>query len=178
MSSVCVFCGSSAGTDPAYAEAAKQLGAELARRGSLLIYGGASVGLMGVIADAVLAAGGQVIGVMPRHLVDREIAHHTLSELHIVETMHERKQKMADLSDAFVLMPGGFGSWDEFCEVITWSQLGLHRKACGILNVQSYYDPLLLMTKHAVDQGFVRATLRDSIVVSDDPADLLGRLGQ
>jgi uncharacterized protein (TIGR00730 family) len=171
-----VFCGSSSGSDAAYAQAAQRLGEELVGRNITLVYGGGHVGLMGVMADAVLAAGGKAVGVMPRHLVEREIAHRALTKLHVVETMHERKQLMADLSDAFVLMPGGFGSWDEFCEIITWSQLGLHRKPSGILNVRDYYADFLRMTEHAVREGFIRASHRDTIVVTDDVASLVDRL--
>lgn len=176
LTAVCVFCGSSSGNDRAYAEGARRLGAEFATRDITLVYGGGHVGLMGVVADAALGAGGRVVGVMPRHLVEREIAHRGLSTLHVVETMHERKQLMADLSDAFVLMPGGFGSWDEFCEIITWSQLGLHPKPYGILNVLDYYAPFLAMMEHAVREGFVRASHRETIVVADDVVSLLEQL--
>jgi uncharacterized protein (TIGR00730 family) len=176
--SVCVFCGSSPGNVAAYAAAGARLGVELARSGMTLVYGGGNVGLMGVLASAVLEAGGRAVGVIPRQLVEAEIAHRGLSELHVVQTMHERKQRMADLSDAFILMPGGFGSWEEFCEVVTWSQLGIHRKAFGILNVLDYYGPLLSMADHAVRQGFVQASHRQMIVVDDDPAALLVRLGE
>lgn len=175
-STITVYCGSSPGHQPAYADAARRLGAAMAERGLSLVYGGGKVGLMGVIADAVLDAGGRAIGVMPRHLFEREIAHVSLTELHVVESMHERKQRMAELGDAFVLMPGGFGSWEEFCEAVTWSQLGLHRKACGILNVLDYYAPFLSMTEHAVAQGFVRESHRTMIVIDSDPEVLLGRL--
>jgi uncharacterized protein (TIGR00730 family) len=178
LESLCVFCGSSVGNDPAFAAAAHTLGVEMARRGITLVYGGGQVGLMGIIADAVLQSSGRVIGVIPRHLLEREIAHRSLTELRIVETMHARKQLMADLAEAFVLMPGGFGSWDEFCEVVTWSQLGLHRKPLGILNVLDYYSPFLAMADQAVQQGFVRAGHRDAIVVADDAVTLLVRLGE
>ena len=178
LTAVCVFCGSSSGNDPAYAEGARHLGAALATRDITLVYGGGHVGLMGVVADAALGAGGRVVGVMPRHLVEREIAHRGLSTLHVVETMHERKQLMADLSDAFVLMPGGFGSWDEFCEIITWSQLGLHAKPSGILDVLDYYAPFLAMMEHAVREGFVRASHRETIVVADDAVSLLEQLAR
>jgi hypothetical protein len=175
---VCVYCGSNAGHAPAYTDAARRLGAALASQDTTLIYGGGNVGLMGTVADAVLAAGGRAVGVMPQHLVAREIAHRTLSELHVVDTMHQRKQRMADLADAFILMPGGFGSWEEFCEAVTWSNLGLHRKVCGILNVGNYYGPLLAMIDRAVDHGFVRANQREAIVVDDDPAALLARMAE
>ena len=171
-----VFCGSREGARPEYRAAAALLGAELARRGVTLVFGGGRVGLMGVVADAVLAAGGEAIGVMPKSLVAREIAHLGLTKLHIVETMHERKQLMADLADAFALLPGGFGSWDEFCEIVTWAQLGIHRKPCGILNVHDYYASMLAQAMHAVEQGFVHGPHLDSIVVDDDPASLVRRL--
>jgi uncharacterized protein (TIGR00730 family) len=176
LRAVCVFCGSSIGSHSTYAESAHALGLELALRDIALVYGGGNVGLMGVVADAALGAGGRVLGVMPRHLVEREIAHRTLTELHVVDSMHSRKQMMADLADAFVLLPGGFGSWEEFCEVVTWSQLGLHRKPCGILDVLDYYRPLLEMMSRAVEHGFVRASHRDAIVVSGDPTSLLMKL--
>jgi uncharacterized protein (TIGR00730 family) len=131
---------------------------------------------MGVLADAAIGAGGRAIGVIPRALVEREIAHRGLTTLHVVETMHERKQRMADLADAFVMLPGGFGSWDEFCEVVTWAQLGIHRKPLGVLNVGGYYDPMLAMVDRAVEEGFVSAVQRDRLVVDDDEDRLLDRL--
>jgi uncharacterized protein (TIGR00730 family) len=173
---VCVFCGSSAGNRAIYAEAAERLGAHLAGAGIGLVYGGGRVGLMGKIADAVLAAGGEAIGVIPRDLADKEIAHAALTKLHIVGSMHERKAMMADLADAFVLMPGGFGSWEEFCETVTWLQLGIHRKPCGVLNVAGYYDALLGLSAHAVAEGFLSAAHREMIVVGTDAAELLARL--
>jgi len=176
LKSVCVFCGSSSGTRPEFAAAASALGGALAARGTTLVFGGGRVGLMGVAADAVLAAGGRAVGVMPRHLVDREIAHTGLTELHVVESMHERKQLMADLSDAFVMLPGGFGTWDEFCEVVTWSQLGLHRKPCGILDVAEYYAPFRALADGAVANGFVRPAHRNMLVVESDVELLLTRL--
>jgi uncharacterized protein (TIGR00730 family) len=173
---ICVYCGSHIGNDPAYAVAARELGRAIAERGIALVYGGAKVGLMGMVADTVLAAGGRVVGVMPQHLVDREIAHRTLSDLHIVTTMHERKQRMIDLADAFVMMPGGFGSWDEFCEAVTWSMLGLHGKSCGILNTNDYYAPFFEMIERAVRDGFVRPATRDAIIVAAHADELLERL--
>ena len=145
LESICVFCASSIGARPLYAESARRFGEALAARGVTLVFGGGCVGLMGVLADATLGGGGRAIGVIPRALVEREIAHGGVTTLHVVETMHERKQRMADLSDAFVMLPGGFGSWDEFCEVVTWAQLGIHRKPLGVLNVGGYYDPMLAM---------------------------------
>ena len=173
---VCVFCGSSRGNQPIYVEAAKDLARLLAQRDIALIYGGANVGLMGELADACLRDGGKVIGVMPRALVDKEIAHRGLTELHIVDSMHTRKALMADLSDAFIAMPGGFGTWDEFCEVVTWSQLGLHRKPCAVLNVNGYYDPLLAMADRAVAEGFLRGPHRDLVISESEPGVLLDRM--
>jgi uncharacterized protein (TIGR00730 family) len=174
---LCVFCGSSIGSRAVYQQAAIQFGSELARSGIGLVYGGSRVGLMGVLADSVLGAGGEVIGVMPRALVEKEIAHTALTHLHVVESMHERKALMADLADAFVLLPGGFGSWEEFCEVVTWSQLGMHQKPCGILNVAGYYNPLLSLTSHAVAEGFLRASHQEMVIVGDSSEDLVARLG-
>jgi uncharacterized protein (TIGR00730 family) len=174
--SVSVFCASSTGAKPIYAESARRFGEALAARGIALVFGGGCVGLMGVIADAAIGSGGRAIGVIPRALVEREIAHRGLTTLHVVETMHERKQRMADLADAFVMLPGGFGTWDEFCEVVTWAQLGIHRKPLGVLNVGGYYDPMLAMADRAVAEGFVSAVQRDRLVVDDDEARLLDRL--
>ena len=174
---VCVFCGSSAGADGVYRTAAVALAGELARRGIGLVYGGASVGLMGVLADSVLAAGGEVIGVLPRALADREIAHRGLTQLHIVESMHERKAMMAELSDAFVALPGGFGTLEEFCEAVTWTQLGLHRKRCGLLNVAGFYDSLLVLFDRAVADGFLKPQNRLIVAADADPSALLDRLG-
>ena len=173
---VCVFCGSSSGNRPAYGAAARAFGEVLARRGDTLVYGGGNVGLMGILADAVLAHGGSVVGVMPDQLVQREIAHRALTELRVVDTMHERKKVMASLADAFVLLPGGFGSWDEFCEAVTWLQLGLHQKPCGVLNVGNYYTPLLQLIDQSVREGFVRSSDQASIVVDEDCERLLNRL--
>ena len=173
---VCVFCGSSSGVRPEYAQAAAELGREIANAGMGLVYGGAQVGLMGVVADAVMAAGGHVSGVIPRALVQRELAHTGLNKLHVVGSMHERKAMMADLADAFILLPGGFGSWEEFCEIITWSQLGLHQKPCGVLNVAGYYDALMQLCSHAVQEGFVRAAHGELVIVESSVAPLLARL--
>ena len=176
MRRLCVFCGSSIGANPAYGEAASALGTLLATRGIGLVYGGGNVGLMGVIADAALAAGGEVIGVIPRSLADREIAHTGCTELRVVDSMHTRKAMMADLSDAFVAMPGGVGTFEEFFEAITWTQLGLHRKACGLLNVAGFYTPLARFIDQAVSDGFIRPVHRAAIVVDDDPVRLLDTL--
>jgi uncharacterized protein (TIGR00730 family) len=173
---LCVFCGSSTGTRPAYREAAARLGNQLASSAVALVYGGGRVGLMGVLADTVLKGGGEAIGVMPRALVEKEIAHPTLTRLHVVESMHERKALMADLADAFVLLPGGFGSWEEFCEVVTWLQLGMHRKPCGILNVAGYYDALLKLISHAASEGFLVAAHQEMVCVQDNVEQLLAQL--
>ncbi len=175
MNSVCVFCGSSPGNDPAYAEAAQRLGRALAERDITLVYGGGHVGLMGVVADSALGAGGEVIGVMPRSLVDREIGHAGLTKLHVVSSMHERKALMAELSDGFVALPGGNGTLEEFFEVLTWAQLGEHRKPCGLLNVASYYDPLLKVFDRMVEKDFLREAHRDLVLVEEDPVALLER---
>lgn len=173
MRTVCAFSGSSLGRDRRFADAAAALGAALARRGLGLVYGGASVGLMGVLADAVLDAGGTVTGVIPRALEEREIAHRRLTELHVVASMHERKATMADLADGFVLLPGGFGSLDEFAEILTWNQLGLVRAPCGILDVAAFHEPLLTYWDRAVDAGLLRPEHRAMVIVGDDPDDLL-----
>jgi uncharacterized protein (TIGR00730 family) len=173
---VCVFCGSSAGSDPAFAAATRELGNLLAREGLGLVYGGARVGLMGAVADAVLAGGGEAIGVLPRALQERELAHTGLSQLHVVGSMHERKQLMADLADAFVALPGGFGTLDEFCEILTWAQLGIHTKPSGLLNVNGYYDGFLAQVDAAVKGGLTRPEHRDLILVAADSAALLARM--
>lgn len=173
---LCVFCGSSTGNRPVYREAAARLGNHLATSGIALVYGGGRVGLMGVLADSVLAAGGEAIGVMPRALAEKEIAHATLTRLHIVESMHERKAMMADLADAFVLLPGGFGSWEEFCEVLTWLQLGIHRKPCGILNIKGYYDALLALSAHGVAEGFIAPAHKEMVVVQNTVDQLISEL--
>ena len=178
MKRVAVFTGSSPGSHPEYLEAARDCGDTLARRGLTLVYGGARVGLMGAMADAVLAAGGHAIGVIPRALVAREIAHAGLPDLRVVTSMHERKAMMADLADAFVALPGGFGTFEEFCEAVTWTQLGVHRKRCGLLNVSGFYDPLLALVDRAVDEGFVRPENRDIVVTDDHPGRLLDRLAE
>lgn len=176
MRRVCVFCGSSHGVRPAYTEAARRMGRLLAERGITLVYGGGNVGLMGELADAALAAGGEVIGVIPRALADREVAHLGLTDLRIVQSMHERKAMMAELADAFVAMPGGMGTYEEFFEVVTWSQLGLHKKACGLLDVDAFYTPLIAFIDRAVSEGFIRASHRGIVVADSDPAELLGKL--
>ena len=171
-----VFCGSAHGRSDAYTAAARQFGKSLASRGMRAVYGGASVGLMGVVADAILAEGGEVIGVIPGTLVDREIAHRQLTELRVVETMHERKAGMAALADAFVALPGGLGTLEELFEIWTWGQIGLHGKPYGLLNTAGYYDPLIEFLDHAVREGFVRQTQRSSLIVASDPEELLQRI--
>jgi uncharacterized protein (TIGR00730 family) len=163
VTSLCVYCGSSSGKHPEYTEQARAFGAEMATRDITLVYGGGKVGLMGVIADAVLAGGGKVIGVIPRQLVDREVAHAGLTELQVVDTMHQRKTRMFELSDAFVALPGGFGTLDEMFEMLTWSQLGLHNYPCAFLDVRGYYAPLRSMMDHMVGEGFVRAEQRENL---------------
>lgn len=173
---ICVFCGSNAGTREVYQQAAQTVGRLLCRRGVELVYGGGHVGLMGIVADACLSEGGRVIGVIPQALADREVAHTGLTELRIVGSMHERKFLMAELSDAFLALPGGFGTWEELFEMLTWSQLGIHRKACAVLNVDGYYDPLLAMADRAVDEGFLRATNRNLLLADTDPGRLIDRV--
>ena len=177
MKRVLVFCGSSPGRLPEYAERAGELGSLLAQRGLATVYGGASVGLMGAVADAALAAGGEVIGVIPRRLVELEIAHAGLSELRIVETMHERKALMAELSDAVIALPGGTGTLDELFELFTWSQLGLHRKPIGLLDVADYWRALLAFLEHAVGERFLMAEHLKTLLVERDAAALVDRLG-
>jgi uncharacterized protein (TIGR00730 family) len=176
MRRVCVYAGSNPGSDPVYADAARGFAAELVRRGIGLVYGGGKVGLMGVLADTVLEAGGEAIGVMPQALIDREIGHPALTELKVVDSMHERKAQMAELSDAFVAVPGGIGTLEELIEVYTWSQLGIHDKACGVLNVNGYYDHLAALLDHAVAEGFLRPQHRAVLSVASEPAELLDRL--
>ena len=175
MKRVCVFCGSNPGRRPEYADAAREMGRVLVERGLGLVYGGGKVGLMGIVADTVLAGGGEVSGVIPEALVAREVGHAGLTALHVVRTMHERKALMADRADAFVAMPGGFGTFEEFCEVLTWSQLGFHPKPCGLLNVAGYYDPLLALFDHAVEERFVPPQHRALVIEDTDPARLLDR---
>jgi uncharacterized protein (TIGR00730 family) len=167
MRRLCVFCGSSSGNRKSYRAAAEELGGFLASKKIGLVYGGGKVGLMGALADAALAAGGEVIGVIPEHLMAREVGHMGLTDMRVVGSMHERKALMADLSDAFVALPGGYGTFEEFCEVLTWSQLGLHQKPCGLLNVEGYYSPLLEMFDRAVEERFLKSENR-GIVLSHE----------
>lgn len=175
MKSVCVFCGSSPGINGAYADNAQALGRMLADTDITLVYGGGHVGLMGVVADSVLEAGGTVIGVMPRALVEREISHSGLTELHVVGSMHERKAIMAELAEGFIALPGGTGTLEEFFEVLTWAQLGEHQKPCGLLNTAGYYDPLLQFFDHMVEQRFLKEEHRALMLVEENPESLLGR---
>jgi uncharacterized protein (TIGR00730 family) len=172
---VCVFAGSSAGARPEYAAAARALGAECARRGLGVVYGGGSVGLMGLLADAALAAGAEVIGVIPRPLATKELAHTGLTEMRVVESMHDRKATMNALADGFVALPGGLGTFEETLEVLTWAQLGIHAKPIGVLNVEGYYDGLLRWLSHAVGDGFVRREHLALLLFADAPAELLDR---
>ena len=170
---LCVFCGSNPGRDPAYVAAARALGEELVGRGWGLVYGGSKVGVMGAVANAVLAGGGEAVGVIPQALVRKEVAHDGLTRLEIVGSMHERKQRMADLADGFVALPGGLGTLEEIFEVLTWAQLGMHAKPCGLLNVAGYFDPLLEFVDRAVTERFVREAHRSMILVEGTPAALL-----
>ncbi len=176
MDRVCVFCGSSAGDNVAYEEGARLLGRTLAGSGITVVYGGASVGLMGALADAALEAGGEVIGVIPKALQEREISHLSLTDLRVVGSMHERKALMSGLSDGFIAMPGGAGTLEEFFEVWTWAQLGEHGKPCGLLNVEGYYDPMLAFLDHMVTQGFLSKEHRSMVLVERGPGPLLERL--
>ncbi|MDE3154973.1 MAG: TIGR00730 family Rossman fold protein [Acidobacteriota bacterium] len=177
MKRVCVFCGSSMGVRPEYRHAAVDLGATCAGRGIEIVYGGGNVGLMGELADAALAQGGRVVGVIPASLVAREVGHDRLTELRVVRSMHERKAAMADLADGFIALPGGFGTLEEFCEILTWAQLGFHRKPCGLLNVAGYFDPLLDLFDRAVAEGFVGEPQRQMVLVERTIDELLARMG-
>ena len=176
LRAVAVYCGSNPGGDPAFAAAAAGLGTLLARRGIRLIYGGGQVGLMGVLSDAVLREGGKVTGVITSALVAREVADPAVADLRVVGTMHERKAAMADAADAFIMLPGGYGTFDEFFEVVTWTQLGIHEKPCGALDVGGYFAPLRELLDGATRQGFVSEVHRELVITEDEPARLLGRL--
>jgi uncharacterized protein (TIGR00730 family) len=178
MKRICVFCGANAGNRPQYRSEAERLGRLLAARGLELVYGGGNVGLMGIVADACLEAGGSVIGVIPEALMGKEVAgrhvdHRNLTRLEVVDSMHTRKARMAELADGFIAMPGGFGTFEEFCEVLTWGQLGFHVKPMGLLNVAGYYDTLLALFDHAVQEGFLRQQNRDMALADADPSRLL-----
>jgi len=176
MKRICVFCGSSSGTNPAYLEAAKKLGEIIAVKEIGLVYGGARCGLMGAVSSAALARGGEVIGVIPEALIEKEVAHVGVSDLRIVSSMHERKMVMSDLADAFIAMPGGMGTIEEFCEILTWAQLGLHKKPCGLLNVEDYYHHLINFFDHAVSERFIKPEHRSLIVIEESPQGLIERL--
>ena len=175
---VCVFCGSSQGTNPAYNEAARTLGQLLAQRGLELVFGAGHIGLMGVLADAVIAAGGKTSGVIPRSMVERELAHTGLDHLHIVETMHERKALMADLADAFIALPGGFGTADELFEILTWAQLGIHQKPVGLVNIAGFFDPLLAWLDRTVADGFLKPNHRRLLIDAATVTEVLDKLGR
>jgi uncharacterized protein (TIGR00730 family) len=176
--SICVFCGSSAGRDPRYRVAAERLGQTIAERGLRLVYGGGNVGLVGVVADAALQVGGTVVGVIPEALMARELGHSEVTELRVVGSMHERKALMADLSDGFVALPGGFGTLDEFCEILTWAQLGIHAKPCGLLDVAGYWSSLTAFFDHAVAEGFLHPDHRALVIEDDEPVRLLDRMAR
>ena len=178
MKAVCVFCGSNVGRNPAYVEAATSVGTALARAGLKLVYGGGKVGLMGAVADAVISAGGQAEGVMPRALVEREIAHAGLAKLHVVETMHQRKMMMADLADAFVALPGGAGTLEEFFEQWTWALLGIHGKPCGLLNVADYFAPLIAMMQNIVAEGFIAERYVEMLAIETEIEPMLRRFAK
>ena len=175
---ICVFCGSNLGINPAFREAAEQLGRALVADGIELVYGAGNIGLMGVLADSVLSFGGRVIGVIPESLMAREVGHLGLTELRIVKSMHERKALMSDLSDGFIALPGGFGTFEEFCEVVTWSQLGIQSKPCGLVNVLGYYDSLLALFDRAVAEGFLRRENRELVLSDSDAEGLLRRMSE
>jgi len=177
MPSVCVFCGSSVGNDPAFADAAKELGRLLAKYECTLVYGGGKVGLMGIIADEILRNSGNVIGVIPHFLYQREVGHDGLSKLEIVESMHERKKRMADLTDYFIALPGGWGTMDELCEILTWRQLDLVKAPVGLLNTKSFFDPLLQQFDEMTQKGFVNAANSKTLIVAKEPLELLTMLG-
>lgn len=176
MKSIAIFCGAKSGHNPVYAEAAQALGTLFAQQNIRLVFGGGKVGLMGVIADSVLAAGGQALGVIPQSLVDLEVAHTGLTDLHVVQTMHERKALMAAESDAFIAMPGGFGTFDEFCEIVTWNQIKIIQKPFALYNVNGYFNPFLQMLDHCVTEGFLDAGQRQNVIVSGQDQDLLQQL--
>ncbi|HEV7334641.1 MAG: TIGR00730 family Rossman fold protein [Bosea sp.] len=176
MKSVCVFCGSSPGNDPVHAEGARAMGAEIARRGLTLVYGGGAVGLMGIVADAALAAGGEVHGVIPRALREKEVGHNGLTRLEVVETMHIRKARMAELSDGFIAMSGGIGTFEEIFEIWTWGQLGIHGKPLGFFNIAGFYDPLAAFLDNTASAGFLRQAHRDMAMTESEPAALLDKM--
>lgn len=175
---ICVYCGSSPGKNPAYADAAKGLAKELCTRDIGLVFGGGAVGIMGVVADAMLADGGEVIGVIPKALAKKEVAHYGLSELHVVSSMHERKAMMADLADGFIALPGGWGTLEEIFEMLTWAQLGFHEKPCGLLNIEGYFDGLIGFLENSFEQQFVKELYRPLLMKNDQPAELLNQFSK
>jgi uncharacterized protein (TIGR00730 family) len=175
MQRLCVYCGSRHGSQPEYSEAAKNLARALVKRGVEVVYGGASVGTMGLLADTVLAEGGRVIGIIPQSVIGKEIVHQGLSDLRVVKSMHERKMLMAELSDGFIALPGGLGTLDELFEILTWGQLGLHQKPCGLLNIRNYYEGLINFLDHAVSERFISAGHRAMLLVEEEPERLLAR---
>lgn len=178
MKSICVYCGSSSGASEVYAEGARALAREMVKDNIALVYGGGNVGLMGIVADAVLHGGNPVVGIIPKSLVRKEVGHKELTELHIVDSMHQRKQMMADRADAFIAMPGGVGTYEELFETFTWLQLGYHNKPIGLLNVAGFYDKLLAFIDHAVQEGFLKRHHADLLHVSQDPAELIDMLAR
>ncbi|MEZ5347369.1 MAG: TIGR00730 family Rossman fold protein [Pyrinomonadaceae bacterium] len=176
MKRICVFCGSNPGVNPAFVRTAEELGRYLAENDIELVYGGGRVGLMGRIADAVMQNGGRVTGIIPKSLSDKEVAHQGLSDLHIVDSMHTRKAMMADLSDGFIALPGGFGTFEELCEIITWAQLGFHSKPCGFLNIEGYYDPLVELFDKAVAEQFVRPEHRKLVLIEKEIEPMIGKM--
>jgi uncharacterized protein (TIGR00730 family) len=178
MKSICVFCGSNPGNEPVYAAGARAMGTEIARRGLVLVYGGGAVGLMGIVANAALEAGGEVHGIIPRALREKEIGHFGLTRLEVVDTMHTRKARMAELSDGFIAMPGGIGTFEELFEIWTWGQLGIHSKPLGLLNIAGFYDPLASFLDGTVEAGFLKQTHRAMAMTDTEPATLLDRMEQ
>lgn len=176
MKTIAVYCGSSTGINPIYMKEARKLGEILVENGIDLVYGGATVGCMGAVADAVLEAGGKVIGVIPEKLKSVEIAHQKLTELHVVKTMHERKALMADYADGFIALPGGSGTLEEWFEVFTWAQIGYHQKPCALLNINNYYSPIVSLFDHMIEQGFVKSEYKDLVVIENDSNELINKL--
>lgn len=176
LKSICIYCASSTGTSKAYADAMRQLARDMINENIALVYGGGKVGLMGIVADEMIRLGGEVTGIIPKDLMEKELAHEELTRLYIVKDMHERKAMMADLSDGFIAAPGGIGTMEELFEISAWSQLGLHEKPIGIYNVNSYYDCLIELVSHFAKEGFVREKFSESLIIENDPGELLGRL--
>lgn len=176
MARICVFCGANLGNKEIYVQVAQQLGALMVKQGLGLVYGGASVGIMGEIANAVLKEGGEVVGVIPQFMVDKEVAHQRITDLRIVNSMHERKALMANLADGFIALPGGFGTLEEFCEILTWAQLDIHNKPCGLLNIDQYYNKLIEFIDYGVTEGFIKVADRKRILIDDDPEKLLEKM--